>query len=126
MPTTRATRLGGILAIALAAPLLGGCAQTFDASSLGVPATMASGAGETPTGQAFKVSTHTVHAFWGLVTLKQATLDRALAGQLVGGDAVAQVRIKTKTRWLDLLFTVVTAGVIAPRTVTYEGIIVGR
>jgi hypothetical protein len=126
MATSRSTPLRTALAVGLAASLLGGCAQSFDATSLGVPATMASAAGETPAGQVFKVSTHTVHAFWGLVTLKQATLDRALAGQLVGGDAVAQVRIKTKTRWLDLLFTVVTAGVIAPRTVTYEGIIVGR
>jgi hypothetical protein len=110
----------------LAALLLGGCAQTFDATNVGVPVTLASPAGETPVGQPFRVSTHTVHAFWGLVPLKRAMMDRALKGQLVGGDAVAQVRIRTKTSFWDLLFTVVTAGVIAPRSVTYEGIIVGR
>jgi len=105
---------------------LTGCAQTFDATNLGVPATLASEAGVTPTGQPFKVGAHTVHGLWGLVTMKQARLDRALAGQLVGGDAVAQVRIKTKTSFWDLLVTVLTVGVIAPRSVTYEGIIVGR
>lgn len=113
-------------ALVLGGMLLGGCAQTFDATSVGVPVTMASAAGETPVGQPFRVSTHTVHAFWGLLPLKQASMDRALAGQLVGGNAVAQVRIRTRASIWDLLFTAITAGVIAPRTVTYEGIIVGR
>jgi hypothetical protein len=110
----------------LGALALGGCAQTFDATSLGVPATMASAAGETPTGQPFSVSTHSVHAFWGLISLKQPAMDRALAGQLVGGNSVAQVRIKTKSSFWDLFVTALTLGVIAPKTVTYEGIVVGR
>lgn len=106
--------------------LLGGCAQSFDATSLGVPATMASAAGDTVAGQPFRVSTHTVHAFWGLLPLKKAQLDRALATQLVGGKEVANLKIKTKSRWIDLLFTGITLGVIAPKTVVYEGVIVGR
>lgn len=110
----------------LASALLGGCAQTFDATSLGVPATMASSAAETPTGQPFQVTTHTVHAFFGLMTLKKASMQKALAGELVGGSAVAQVRIKTRSRFLDLLVTGLTLGLIAPKTVTYEGIVVGR
>jgi hypothetical protein len=103
-----------------------GCAQSFDATNLGVPATMASAAGEVPAGQAFRVKTHTVHAFWGLLPLKRANLDRVLANQLVGAKEVAQLRIRTKSRWSDLLFTGLTLGLIAPKTVIYEGIVVGR
>jgi hypothetical protein len=114
------------LGLGLGALILMGCAQTFDATALGVPATLASAAGDTPTGQPFRVSTHSIHGLWGLVTLKKPALDKALAGQLVGGDAVAQVRIRTKSGLLDIFFTVVTAGLIAPRTVVYEGIIIGR
>ncbi len=113
-------------AVLLASVLLGGCAQTFDATALGVPATMASEAGETPAGQPFHVTTHTVHALFGLIPLKKASLKKALAAELVGGTAVAQVRIKTKSRLLDLLVTGLTLGLVAPKTVIYEGIIVGR
>lgn len=112
--------------VAVATLLTAGCSQTFDATTLGVPATMANAAGETPAGQAFQVRSHTVHAFWGLVPLKKAQLDRALANQLVGGKEVAQLRIKTKSRWTDLLVTGLTLGLIAPKTVVYEGLIVGR
>lgn len=116
-------RLGAVAALGV---LLAGCAQTFDATGLGVPATLASPAGETPAGQAFEVKTRTVHAFWGILPLKKARLDRALANQLVGGKEVAQLRIRTKSRWSDLLFTALTLGVIAPKTVIYEGVVVGR
>ena len=106
--------------------LLAGCAQTFDATTLGVPATMAGPAGEAAAGQPYKITTHTVHALWGLVALKKPNLDKALAGQLVGGKSVADLKIRTKSRWLDLLITGLTLGVFAPKTVTYEGIVVGR
>lgn len=115
----------GAVALVMAAAL-SGCAQTFDATTLGVPATMAAAAGEVPTGQTFKVTTHTVHAFWGLLPMKKAQLDRALAGQLVGAKEVTQLKIKTHSRWKDLLITALTLGVVAPRTVTYEGVVVGR
>ncbi len=114
------------LPVVVAAFTLTGCSQTFDATSLGVPATMASAAGEAAVGQPFRVSAHTVHAFWGLVPLGKARLDKALASQLVGGKEVAQLKIKTKSRWSDLLFTGLTLGIIAPKTVIYEGVVVGR
>ena len=114
------------LPVVVAAFGLMGCAQTFDATSLGVPATMASAAGEAAVGQPFRVSAHTVHAFWGLVPLGKARLDKALASQLVGGKEVVQLKIKTKSRWSDLLFTGLTLGIIAPKTVIYEGVVVGR
>lgn len=121
------TRLRRLAAMALGIGLLsGGCAQSFDATNLGVPATMASAAGETPAGQRFTVKTSTVHAFWGLLPLKKANLDRALANQLVGAKEIAQLKIRTKSRWTDLLFTGLTFGLIAPKTVIYEGVVVGR
>lgn len=106
--------------------LAGGCAQAFDATAVGVPVTMASAAGEAPAGQPFRVTTHTVHAFWGLMPLKKASLERALSTQLVGGKEIAQLKIRTKSRWTDLLFTGLTLGLIAPKTVVYEGVVVGR
>ncbi|MHB1329644.1 MAG: hypothetical protein ACYC2K_15710 [Gemmatimonadales bacterium] len=106
--------------------LLSGCVQTFDATSLGVPATMAAAAGDPAAGEAFRIRSHTVHAFWGAVKLKDARLDRALASQLVGGKEIAQLKIKTKSRWTDLLVTGLTLGIIAPKTVVYEGVVIGR
>ena len=114
------------LGLGVAALFASGCAQTFDATTLGVPAALAAPAGEAPTGQAFRVSTHSVHGLFGLVTLGRPSMEKALAGQLVGGKAVANLKITTKSRWSDLLFTGLTLGLIAPKTVIYEGIIVGR
>jgi hypothetical protein len=110
------------------AMLLGGsaCVQTFDSTTLGVPVTMAAAPGEVPAGAPFKTRSHSVHGLFGLLTVSQASLQKSLARQLVGGQQVAQLRIKVKSRWSDVLFTVLTAGLIVPRTVTYEGVIVGR
>jgi len=33
------------------------------------------------------------------------------------------VKIRVRSRWSDVLFTVLTAGLIVPRTVTVEGIV---
>ncbi|MEO8202183.1 MAG: hypothetical protein ABI679_16750, partial [Gemmatimonadota bacterium] len=46
----------------IATLLLGACSTTIDATTLGVPATLASAAGQPPAGAAFKVNTHSVHA----------------------------------------------------------------
>ena len=102
------------------------CVQTFDSTTLGVPVTMGAAPGEAPEGAPFKTRTHSVHAMWGLLTVSQANLQKALARQLVGGQQVAQLKIKTKSRWSDVLLTVLTAGLLVPRTVTYEGVIIGR
>lgn len=102
------------------------CVQTFDGTTLGVPVTMAAAPGEVPAGTPFKTQTHTVHGLFGLVTLSQANLQKALARELVGGQQVAQLRIKIRSRWSDLLLTGLTLGLIVPRTVTYEGVIIGR
>jgi hypothetical protein len=102
------------------------CTQTFDAASLGVPVTMAAPPGEAAQGKPFKVSTHTVHGLWGLVTISQANLRKGLSTQLVGADQVAQLKIRTKSRWFDVVLTGLTLGLIVPRTVTYEGVVIGR
>jgi hypothetical protein len=100
------------LALALAASL-SGCAQTFDATTLGVPVTLASPAGQPPAGDRFRVSSHALFAFWGLARLKEPSLRKALAAQLGGGAGIADVRIKTRSGFFDVLFTVLTAGMLA-------------
>ncbi|MGH7703218.1 MAG: hypothetical protein ACREMO_08995, partial [Gemmatimonadales bacterium] len=97
------------------------CAQTFDATSLGVPATLASPAEGPAQGTRFRLTTHATYAFWGLTRVSSPSLARALASQLVGGKAVAEVKIKVRSRFSDLLFTVLTAGLVVPRSVTFEG-----
>ena len=113
---------GAVLALALAT-LLTGCAETFDATTLGVPVTLASPAGTPPAGDQFRVSTRAVFGFWGLARLKQPSLQKALGAQLGGGSGIANVKIRARSRFMDLLFTVLTAGLIVPRTVTFEGVV---
>ncbi|HEU4697889.1 MAG TPA: hypothetical protein VFS40_01805 [Gemmatimonadales bacterium] len=112
--------------LALAAALLvGGCAQTFDATTLGVPVTMAVPAGRpaaaTDSAQAFSVTSRAVFGFWGLVPFKKPSLQQALAAQLVGGRGVTNLRIKVRSRWTDVLVTALTGGLVVPRAVTFEG-----
>ena len=113
---------------AIASLLLAGtaCVQTFDTTTLGVPVTMAAPVGESADGTRFKTTAHSVHGFFGLVTISQPSLQKALARQLVGGQQIGQLKIKTRSRWSDLLITGLTLGLLAPRTVTYEGVIIGR
>ena len=103
--------------------LMGACATTIDASTLGVPATLSSAAGQRPAGEAFRVNTHSVHGAWGLATLKKPAVDKILASQLVGKTSLADVRIRIRSRWSDILITALTAGLIVPRTVTVEGVV---
>lgn len=118
-PRRRAGRLLALL-------LVSGCVQSFDSTTLGVPVTMGAAPGEAPEGTAFKTNSHSIHAFWGLLSLSKPSLQKALARQLVGGQSVAQLKIKTRSSWSDVLFTVLTVGLLAPRTITYEGMIIGR
>lgn len=106
----------------LLAPI-GGCAHTFDATTLGVPATLASPAGQPAQGARFRVTSRALYAFWGLARIKDPSLRKALAAQLAGGSGIADVRIKVRSRWSDVLITALTAGLIVPRSVTYEGVV---
>jgi hypothetical protein len=110
----------------LALLVVAGCAQTIDATKVGVPVTLASAAGQAPppSGEPFKVTGHAVYGFWGITQFSSPALHHTLAGQLVGGKALVDVRIKVRSRWSDVLITVLTAGIVIPRTVTAEGIVV--
>lgn len=58
--------------------------------------------------------------------LSQPSLEKVLAAELVDGSAVADLRINVRSRWSDVLVTALTLGIIAPRAVTFEGVVVGR
>lgn len=64
-----------------------------------------------------------MYAFWGLARIKEPSLRKALAAQLTGGSGIANLRIKVRSRWTDVLVTALTAGLIVPRAVTYEGVV---
>ena len=103
--------------------LLAGCAHTFDASTLGVPVTMASPAGQPAQGDRFRVSGRSVYGLWGTVKLREPSLRKALAAQLGGGGGVADLRIRVRSRFSDILITGLTLGLIVPRSVTFEGVV---
>ena len=111
-------------ALFLGAVLLAGCSMNLDSSTLGVPVTMASAAGSPAQGAHFKTNTHAVYGLWGLFSMSSINLQRALNRQLIGAAGVADLRIKVRSRWSDVLFTLLTAGLVVPRTVTLEGVIV--
>ena len=115
---------------AIAALLLGltvsGCAVKLDAGQLGVPVTMASPAGQPASGEAFRVTSRATFAFFGLISIGQPSLEKVLATQLLDGREVADLKVKIRSRWSDILFTALTLGLIVPRSVTYEGVVVPR
>ena len=102
------------------------CVQTFDATRLGVPATMAAAAGEVPKGTEFSVTSHSTYVLWGLLPVSSASLQKALAAQLVGAKGVANLKIKVRSRLGDLLITGLTLGLIVPRSVTFSGVVVDK
>ncbi len=115
----------GVLLLALAGTLAG-CSVRYDASRLGVPVTMAQPAGSTPAGEAFRITQHATFALWGLVPVGKPSLQKVLASQLVGGKGVANLRIHERVRFFDGLVSVLTLGLVTPRSVTFEGVIVDQ
>jgi hypothetical protein len=111
--------------LVLALTTQGACSLNFDATSLAVPVTMASPIGQATPADSFRVSTHAIWAFWGIQGLKRPSLNKALATQLAGGKGIADLKIKTHSSFTDVLFTVLTAGVIVPRSVIYQGVVTG-
>lgn len=111
---------GGLLSLTLA-----GCAQTFDATRLGVPVTMASAAGAPPDGDKFTLYSHSTYALWGVIQISQPSLKKSLAAQIGPATGVANLQIKVYSGFTDVLITILTAGIVVPRTVKFEGIITG-
>ena len=118
-------RLRRFLAAALLS-LACACSQTFDATRLGVPVTMASPAKEPASGARFTVKGKAIYGFWGLWSISSPSLARTLSTQLVGGKWIADERIKVRSRLSDVILAGLTLGLVVPRTVTYEGVIVGE
>ena len=104
---------------------LSACALSFDARSLGATATMATPASQPPAGNEFHVAEKAVFLFWGSVAASEPSLQRSLATQLVGGASVANLRVGVGSRFSDVLISVLSLGLIVPRTVTFDGVIVG-
>lgn len=90
---------------------------------LGVPVTLASPADKPAEGSRFTVTSHAVFGLWGLASLKQPSLRKALAAQLAGGSGIADLKIKVRSRFADVLITALTGGLIVPRSVTFEGVV---
>jgi hypothetical protein len=109
--------------VMLSMVLFAACAQTFDARTLGVPATLSSAAEKHAQGDRFRVTSSAIFALWGIARLKEPSLRKALAAQLAGGAAIADVKIRVRSRFSDLLVTALTAGLIVPRSVTFEGVV---
>jgi hypothetical protein len=103
-----------------------GCAASFDGSHLGVIATMAEPVQAPASGAAFRVTKHPVYLVMGLIPLGQGNLEDVLTGQLGQGASIASLKIHVRSRWSDVLVTALTLGLVAPRSVTYEGVVVGR
>lgn len=103
-----------------------GCALTFDSTQLGVPTSLAEPAQSPPQGTTFRLTRHPVFLFWGAVPAARPNAQDVLAGQVGTGSRIANLRIKVRSSWSDVLVTVLTAGVIVPRSVTFEGVVVPR
>jgi hypothetical protein len=112
-----------LLMVAVGTLALSACANTFDAQRLGLPVTVSSPVEAPPEGSHFKVTSHAVYAFWGVAQIGRPSLDKALAAQLAGAKGIANLKIKVRSRWGDVLVTVLTLGLIVPRSVTFEGVI---
>jgi hypothetical protein len=115
----------GLAALALT---VSGCALTFDSTELGVPTSLAESAASPPPAQAtpFRVTVHPVFLLWGAIPVARPNAEDILAGQVGNASRIANLRIKVRSRWSDLLVTVLSFGTIVPRSVTFEGVVVPR
>jgi len=114
---------GSVFVLALA---LSGCALTLDSSHLGVPVSLAGAAERPDSGLRFRVTKHAIYLLLGLVPVAQPNLEDVLAGQVGTGTRITNLRVKVRSRWSDLLVTGLTLGLVVPRSVTLEGLVVGQ
>ncbi|HXV85957.1 MAG TPA: hypothetical protein VD793_04625 [Gemmatimonadales bacterium] len=109
---------------AVAVFFLTACAHTFDAQTLGANVTLASGPGGQPCATPFRQSTKAVFLLWGMIPASRPNLQNVLAAQITGTAEVRDLRIAVRSRFTDLLFTAISAGLVVPRSVTFEGCVV--
>lgn len=119
-------RFSSCVAVAAFGLAASGCAMSFDSAQLGAPVTMASPARTPANGTPFRVTRHPVFLMWGAFSTGTPRLEDVLAGQVGAGTGVADLRIRVRARWGDLLVTALTLGLFSPRSVTYEGVVVGQ
>jgi protein-S-isoprenylcysteine O-methyltransferase Ste14 len=112
--------------LALLALAVGGCAMTLDATQLGVPATLAEAGAVVPPGTPFRVTRHPVYFLWGAIPAGRVRLDDVLAPQVGTGHSIANLRVTVRSSPFQILVTALTLGLIAPRSVTLEGVVVSR
>jgi hypothetical protein len=119
-PRHHSRRLLVALLLALGVP---GCAMTFDSTSLGVPAVMAAAATQPVVGDTFQVTETALYGLWGAIPFRQPNLQATLETQLAGGRTVQNLRIHVRRRFWDVVLTALSAGLLDPVSVTFEGII---
>ena len=95
----------------------------YSARTLGVGVTMAEPLAQPVAGDSFNLDLHAVHYFWGLAPGKMPSLQRALAGQLGTGGSIHSLTIRSHKQLSDVIFTLITLGVVSPTTVSYQGVV---
>ena len=100
---------------------LGGCAVSFDAGTLGVKVSMSEPAGQQPEGTEFTITKKAVFLLFGLRRVSNPSLESVLAGQLLDAGEVRNLQIKVRSRFIDIFVTILTAGLVVPRSVTFHG-----
>lgn len=101
------------------------CALKMDSTDLGVPTSLAEAATAPPQGTAFRITRHPVYFLWGALGAAAPNLEDLLAGQVGTGTRITNVRIHLRSSFTDVLVTILTGGLIAPRSLTFEGVVVG-
>ena len=100
---------------------VGGCAVSFDAGTLGVKVSMSEPAGQQPEGTEFTITKKAVFLLFGLRRVSNPSLEGVLAGQLLDAGEVRNLQIKVRSRFIDIFVTILTAGLVVPRSVTFHG-----
>ena len=100
---------------------VGGCAVSFDAGTLGVKVSMSEPAGQQPEGTEFTITKKAVFLLFGLRRVSNPSLESVLAGQLLDAGEVRNLQIKVRSRFIDIFVTILTAGLVVPRSVTFHG-----
>ncbi len=100
---------------------VGGCAVSFDAGTLGVKVSMSEPAGQQPEGTEFTITKKAVFLLFGLRRVSSPSLESVLAGQLLDAGEVRNLQIKVRSRFIDIFVTILTAGLVVPRSVTFHG-----
>ena len=118
------TQIRRFLVTVIIVSQLYGCSVTFDASTLGVKASVSQPAGQAVEGTEFEVNKKAVFLFFGILRASSPSLENVLAGQLVGGREVNNLSVKVRSRFADILVTALTFGLIVPRSVTFTGVVV--